>query len=164
LNDYPADPQRDKITDRDRVYPGDGIAPLTQILRDLLANGSRAVLSLELFNPTCWKQDPLEVAKTGLSKMKAAVHKALDAHRQANSQPGQSSGVNGTTAVPAKASGPFSNQVTIDYKYVASKNSQVFHKPDCRWAKEISTQNLVGYDTREQAIEAGKKPCRWCKP
>ena len=78
LNDYPADPPREKITDRDRVYPGDGIAPLTQILRDLYDNGSRAVLSLELFNPAYWNQDPLAVAKTGLAKMKAAVNRALD--------------------------------------------------------------------------------------
>jgi len=78
MNDYPADPPRETITDRNRVYPGDGIAPLTQILRDLQANGSRAVLSLELFNPDLWKQDPMAVAKTGLSKMKDAVGKALD--------------------------------------------------------------------------------------
>ena len=79
LNDYPADPPRETIGDRDRVYPGDGIAPLTQILRDLQANGSRAFLSLELFNPNYWKQDPLAVAKTGLVKMKGTVSKALDA-------------------------------------------------------------------------------------
>ncbi len=78
MNDYPADPPRATIGDRDRVMPGDGIAPLTQIIRDLLANGSRATLSLELFNPTYWKQDPLAVAKIGLEKMKAAVNKALD--------------------------------------------------------------------------------------
>ncbi len=77
LNDYPADPPRETITDRDRVFPGDGIAPLTQILQDLHANDSRAVLSLELFNPIYWKQDPLEVARAGLAKMKAAVNKAL---------------------------------------------------------------------------------------
>ena len=77
LNDYPADPPRDRIGDRDRVMPGDGIAPLTQIIRDLKTNGSRAVLSLELFNPNYWKQDPLTVAKIGLAKMKAAVNKAL---------------------------------------------------------------------------------------
>ena len=78
MNDYPADPPRETIGDRDRVMPGDGIAPLTQILRDLIANGSRAALSLELFNPAYWEQDPLAVAKTGLEKMKAAVNKALD--------------------------------------------------------------------------------------
>ena len=79
LNDYPADPPRDKIGDRDRVMPGDGIAPLTQILRDLHDNHSEAVLSLELFNPTYWKKDPLEVARLGLAKMRTAVEKALDA-------------------------------------------------------------------------------------
>jgi len=77
MNDYPADPPRETISDRDRVMPGDGIAPMTQILRDLIANGSRAVLSLELFNPVYWKQDALTVAKTGLAKMKDAVNKAL---------------------------------------------------------------------------------------
>jgi 2-keto-myo-inositol isomerase len=79
MNDYPVEPPRETISDRDRVYPGDGIAPLTQIIRDLHANGSRAFLSLELFNPNYWKQDPLDVAKTGLAKMKQAVGKALDA-------------------------------------------------------------------------------------
>jgi 2-keto-myo-inositol isomerase len=77
MNDYPADPPRDRIGDRDRVMPGDGIAPITQIIRDLCAVGNRAVLSLELFNPEYWKQDPLEVAKIGLTKMKTAVNKAL---------------------------------------------------------------------------------------
>jgi 2-keto-myo-inositol isomerase len=77
INDYPAEPPQETITDRDRVYPGDGIAPLTQIIRDLHINGSRAFLSLELFNPTYWKQDPLAVAKTGLAKMKDSVSKAL---------------------------------------------------------------------------------------
>ena len=77
MNDYPADPPRDRIGDRDRVMPGDGIAPMTQILRDLCAAGTRAVLSLELFNPDYWKQDPLDVAKIGLTKMKDVVNKAL---------------------------------------------------------------------------------------
>ena len=78
MNDYPADPPRDKIADKDRVYPGDGIAPLTQILRDLIAAGFRGILSLELFNPEYWKQDPLTVASTGLAKMKAVVAKAAE--------------------------------------------------------------------------------------
>ena len=35
MNDYPADPPRETITDAHRVYPGDGVAPLTAVLRDL---------------------------------------------------------------------------------------------------------------------------------
>ena len=77
MNDYPADPPRDTIGDADRVYPGDGVAPLGDILRMLHATGSHCMLSLELFNREYWKQDPAEVAKTGLAKMRAAVDAAF---------------------------------------------------------------------------------------
>ncbi|MGL4550842.1 MAG: sugar phosphate isomerase/epimerase family protein [Gemmataceae bacterium] len=76
MNDYP-DMKPDVIKDEHRVFPGDGIADLTGMLRDLHAVGFRGMLSLELFNRTYWKQDPLEVAKAGLAKMKAAVEKAM---------------------------------------------------------------------------------------
>jgi len=77
LNDYPADPPRETITDSHRVYPGDGVAPLGLILRTLRNVGFRGYLSLELFNRDYWQQDALSVARTGLEKMKAAVAKAL---------------------------------------------------------------------------------------
>ncbi|MBM3970100.1 MAG: sugar phosphate isomerase/epimerase [Planctomycetes bacterium] len=76
VNDYPADLPRDKIADKDRVYPGDGIAPMTEILRSVIRPDRPIVLSLELFNPQYWKQDALLVAQTGLEKTKAAVAKA----------------------------------------------------------------------------------------
>ena len=76
VNDYPATPSHEKMNDSDRVYPGDGIAPMSQILKAIGGNGRSIVLSLELFNRDYWKQDPREVAKTGLAKMKAAVEKA----------------------------------------------------------------------------------------
>jgi 2-keto-myo-inositol isomerase len=76
MNDYPATPPRETIVDRDRVYPGDGIAPMNQILADLRRTNPALVLSLELFNPAYWKGDPLETARTGLAKMKQAVQKA----------------------------------------------------------------------------------------
>ncbi|HNS19113.1 MAG TPA: sugar phosphate isomerase/epimerase family protein [Sedimentisphaerales bacterium] len=77
MNDYPADPPRDRIADKDRVMPGDGIAPLPQILASLRANGGPRVLSLELFSQAYWEKDPLEVARTGLAKMKAAVEESI---------------------------------------------------------------------------------------
>lgn len=78
LNDYPADPPREKANDSHRVYPGDGVAPLNQILQSLYSTGKGKVLSLELFNRSYWEQDALQVAKTGLAKMKEAVKKALN--------------------------------------------------------------------------------------
>jgi 2-keto-myo-inositol isomerase len=77
LNDYPAEPGRDTVADRDRVYPGDGVAPMKQILADLHRVNPEAVLSLEVFNPAYWKGDPLETAKTGLGKMKQVVLEAV---------------------------------------------------------------------------------------
>jgi sugar phosphate isomerase/epimerase len=77
MNDYPADPPRETINDADRVYPGDGVAPLGDILRTLHSTGCRCMLSLELFNREYWKQDPVEVARTGLAKMRAAVDAAF---------------------------------------------------------------------------------------
>jgi sugar phosphate isomerase/epimerase len=73
MNDYPADPPRSEINDAQRVYPGDGIAPLAEILRILREVGFRGMLSLELFNREYWQHDARTVLKTGLEKMKAAV-------------------------------------------------------------------------------------------
>ena len=77
INDYPAEPERDKIADKDRVFPGDGVCPLPKVIRSLLDNGFKGTFSLELFNPEYWKRDAAEVAKEGLEKSKAVVHQAI---------------------------------------------------------------------------------------
>lgn len=77
INDYPAKPGRKELADKDRVYPGDGVAPLDQILRDLHKEEGTTVLSLELFNRDYWAQPVEEVAKTGLAKIKASVESAF---------------------------------------------------------------------------------------
>jgi sugar phosphate isomerase/epimerase len=76
-NDYPAKPPREEITDAYRIYPGDGIAPLKSLFRDLRASGFRGMLSLELFNKEYWMQDGLTVARTGLEKMRAVVRSSF---------------------------------------------------------------------------------------
>lgn len=78
LNDYPAI-DRAKIVDQDRVFPGDGVAPLGDVFRTLKAVGYRGFVSLELFNREYWKRDPHEVAKEGLRKLKDQVGRALGA-------------------------------------------------------------------------------------
>src|SRR5262249_9702606 len=72
VNDYPKI-DRDKITDADRVYPGDGIAPLKEVFAALRKANYTGFVSLELFNRDYWKQAPNEVARTGLTKTKAAA-------------------------------------------------------------------------------------------
>lgn len=78
------------------------------------------------------------------------------------------SDANDTAEVSAPALKESSQQpakkAVAGYKYVASKNSQVFHTPTCRSAKRISPENMIGYSTREEAINAGKRPCKLCTP
>jgi 2-keto-myo-inositol isomerase len=73
MNDYPAEPPREKIDDSYRVFPGDGVAPLREWLQQLHRTGGQKVLSVELFNRKYWAQDPLEVARAGLNKMRAVA-------------------------------------------------------------------------------------------
>lgn len=75
INDYPAR-ERTTLNDRDRVYPGDGDCPIVQVLRSLIANEVRCVLSLELFNETLWKQDALEVCRVGAAKIRELIARA----------------------------------------------------------------------------------------
>jgi sugar phosphate isomerase/epimerase len=58
------------------VYPGDGVAPLPELLQVWRRTGGQKVLSLELFNRKYWSEDALGVAKTGLARMKAVAAKA----------------------------------------------------------------------------------------
>jgi len=72
INDYPADPPRETIADKDRVFPGDGICPFDVLLPALDAAGFDGVFSLELFNQDYVRNfKPLELAKIGLEKMRA---------------------------------------------------------------------------------------------
>jgi micrococcal nuclease len=48
--------------------------------------------------------------------------------------------------------------------YVASANRAPFHKITCQWADRISPQNLQTFGTRDEAIRAGHRPCKVCKP
>jgi 2-keto-myo-inositol isomerase len=71
FNDTPAHPAREHQHDADRVLPGDGHLDLRGYLRLLRSTGYHGWLSLELFNERLWALDPLEVARTGLEKMRA---------------------------------------------------------------------------------------------
>ena len=57
-------------TDPDRVMIGEGVIDLKAELGVLKEKGYDRWLSLELFNATLWEQDPRDVAKIGLERMK----------------------------------------------------------------------------------------------
>ena len=75
-NDVPDSMPREEMTDGDRILPGDGILPLTQVLKDLHAIGYKRALSLELFREDLWAQEPEDVSRLGLEKMRANLNEA----------------------------------------------------------------------------------------
>jgi len=77
VNDYPARPGRTELRDSHRIFPGDGVAPLKKILRDLRSIGYRGLISLELFNRDYYRRDPAEVLREGYLKTRAVVEEAL---------------------------------------------------------------------------------------
>ena len=40
-------------------------------------------------------------------------------------------------------------------KYVASKNSNVYHEPKCEWARKIDKSRRVWFDDQKEAVEKG---------
>jgi len=77
LNDYPRAEDPSTLNDGNRVYPGDGVAPLAQIFRDLRDNGFRGYFSLELFNKEYWGKSADDNLKTAMEKIRATVRAAL---------------------------------------------------------------------------------------
>ncbi len=73
VNDYTADFTKEKITDADRVFPGDGVAPIRDTLKQIKRTDQPIVLSLEVFNKTYYAQDAQTVTTTAMAKMKAMV-------------------------------------------------------------------------------------------
>lgn len=49
-------------------------------------------------------------------------------------------------------------------KYLASKQSKVFHYRDCRWAERIVPGNRLFFDSRDEAVASGRRPCKICTP
>lgn len=73
FNDFPGSPKIDAQTDADRVYPGDGAAPIAEIVATLRRIGYEGMFSLELFNKGYEEAGAEAVARAGIEKMRALL-------------------------------------------------------------------------------------------
>ena len=48
--------------------------------------------------------------------------------------------------------------------FVANRNSDVFHTPDCKWTKMIKEDHIVVFGDMQDAEKKRFKPCRYCCP
>lgn len=51
-----------------------------------------------------------------------------------------------------------------EFRYVGSRQSDKYHDPDCRYARKIEEENLLGWNSVEEAETAGYSACKVCKP
>lgn len=75
INDYIFEKPREILTDADRVWPGEGMAPWEQLFNTLDDIGAEPWLSLELFRDEYCKGLPSETVKTCASKCLALLEK-----------------------------------------------------------------------------------------
>lgn len=126
---------------------------------------------LTLIKSDVWRVPPVMQAVSGQSMPAKVTEVVLEqvevfiaAWLAANPKGVQSADPNQVSISQREATQPAAKSEVTEYKYVASKNSKVFHSPECRWAKRIKPENLVSYNNREDAIKAGRRPCKVCKP
>ncbi len=95
------------------------------------------------------------VARMVSKQVDVFIHACIAANSSAKSSDSNS---------PTIAANPAAKSEPAKQTFVASKNGKAFHKPDCSSAARIKPENLVTYNSREQALAAGKNPCKQCKP
>ena len=64
---------KEQLTDAHRLYPGEGILPIREIKKRFDKIGYDRMVSIEIFRPEYWNEDPYEVARNA----KAATEKVL---------------------------------------------------------------------------------------
>ncbi|MEP7212332.1 MAG: sugar phosphate isomerase/epimerase [Acidobacteriota bacterium] len=64
---------KEQLTDAHRLYPGTGILPIREIKEHFDKIGYDRMVSIEIFRPEYWNEDPFEVAR----KAKAATEEVL---------------------------------------------------------------------------------------
>ena len=70
---------KEQLTDAQRLYPGTGILPIAEIKEHFDKIGYDRMVSIEIFRPEYWNEDPYEVAR----KAKEATEKVLGLGRYA---------------------------------------------------------------------------------
>jgi 2-keto-myo-inositol isomerase len=70
------DRPKTELIDAHRLFPGEGVIPIEEILRALRSRGFDGMMSIEIFRPEYWARDPRDVARAARSKAEDVLVKA----------------------------------------------------------------------------------------
>jgi FtsZ-interacting cell division protein ZipA len=97
------------------------------------------------------KEDPEPVETIS---QKAEVKEVATETEEKNSSPSKETSEENSSDPVLKSSG--------NCQYVGSKNSDVFHLPDCPGAKRINEENKKCFSSKNEAEKAGYRPAKNC--
>lgn len=102
-----------------------------------------------------WQQKPLIIEKTVQSTITPeTAQKPLETQNLASDSESIS---------PLKTSNTDQTKpIDKNCAFVGSKNSNKYHIPTCRWAKQIKPQNLVCFKSAEDAVSKNYQPDKNC--
>ncbi|MHC4211855.1 MAG: Ada metal-binding domain-containing protein [Planctomycetota bacterium] len=155
----------------DTLKLGDSGASVFSVRTSL---GRQAVLekgSRKRIKPDVWHiagqlkiAGPKELGKEVTDTVLEQIDSFIVCHKLANPEGVKEIDPNSTSVRPKRPIDPRISEITSQYSYVASRSSKVFHSSDCRIVARIALKNIRGYKSRQEAVEAGKRPCKRCKP
>ncbi len=65
-----------ELTDAHRLFPGEGVIPIGEMLGALRSRGFDGTMSIEIFRPEYWERDPRQVAREARMKAEAVLRDA----------------------------------------------------------------------------------------
>lgn len=65
--------------------------------------------------------------------------------------------------LPVKQQAEDKEKITSEF-YIGNKKSKIFHNPKCSSVKRMRDENKVIFDSREEALNTGFRPCKRCNP
>ena len=74
---------------------------------------------------------------------------------------------NATVITPKEADKPRERVTSVlnsRARYVANRNSDVYHALHCKWTRKIKLENMIEFATIDEADSQRYLPCRTCKP
>ncbi|MCE7700122.1 MAG: hypothetical protein K8E24_015280, partial [Methanobacterium paludis] len=69
-----------------------------------------------------------------------------------------------TTTTASNVTTPASSTTSASGAYIGNSNTKVFHHASCRYVSKMNSENKVSFNTRQDAINAGYRPCKVCDP
>ncbi|MGD8499808.1 MAG: hypothetical protein PVJ86_04130, partial [Phycisphaerales bacterium] len=78
---------------------------------------------------------PAEVTNVVLEQVEVFIHAYKAANPPGGLPPDAKTSQTDSPTAPERQGKPDSKSAAVEYEYVASRSSNVFHKPECRWAK-----------------------------